>query len=330
MLPASPVAAFYQVLQQVSASAQAHASLFQKNEAATRAALIDPVLRALGWDTTNVRMVEPEKSLGNELRVDYLLNDAAGKPHLVIEAKCLGSSLDKYGYVGKILGYALALNVQTVCITDGISWHIHSNLQQGKTEPIVLTLAEASLLSAANNLLQWLDAAQSGHGITLVPAVVSPALAERENAPYSIPIEKPAKRVAKIKKRPDAPAATFTDLAQVHLLSLQPGQKPKLLRLPNGTIKPISTWKNILLEVCYLVLATNARLPIPFPDKAGKKRFLLATEKPIVGSSTSALYRNKSVFIYTHYSANDCIANALYATQQLPANQNLTTLAISF
>ena len=51
MLPASPVATLYQILQQVSASAQAHASLFQKNEAATRAALIDPVLRALGWDT---------------------------------------------------------------------------------------------------------------------------------------------------------------------------------------------------------------------------------------------------------------------------------------
>lgn len=326
MLPASPVAAFYLILQQIAARAEAHAGLFQKNEAATRAALIDPVLRALGWDTADVRLVEPERSLGNELRVDYLLNDAAGKPHVVIEAKCLGSSLDKYGYVGKILGYALTLNVQTVCITDGISWHIHADLQQGKTEPIVIALTENSLLAAANSLIHWLDAAQSGHGIKLVSAGASPALA-------SIPVEKPTKRaksVAKPQSLSAVPSSKFTELAQLHLLSLQPGQKPKQLRLPNGIIKPISTWKDILVEMCRLVLATNAQLQLPLPDKAGKKCFLFALDKPLVGSSTPASYKNKTVFIYTNYNAANCIANALHAVQQLPANQRLATLAVSF
>jgi hypothetical protein len=53
----SPLASLYQVLQAVRASAQTHAELLRKSEAATRAALIDPVLRVLGWDTANVRMV---------------------------------------------------------------------------------------------------------------------------------------------------------------------------------------------------------------------------------------------------------------------------------
>lgn len=97
----SPLAALYAVLQGVCTSTERNTDLLCKNEAATRAALIDPVLRALGWDTADVRMVEPEKTIGGELRVDYLLHDAVGKPHIVVEAKCLGANLDKHGYVSK-------------------------------------------------------------------------------------------------------------------------------------------------------------------------------------------------------------------------------------
>lgn len=102
------------------------------------------------------------------------------------------------------------------------------------------------------------------------------------------------------------------------------------MRLPNGVIKPISIWKDILLEVCYLVLDANPNLSLPLPDKAGKKRFLLSSTKPALGSSTQAKYQGKPVFIGTHYSAADCIANALYAASQLPAHQQATTLAVSF
>ena len=66
MLPPSPLLAIYYTIQQVLANADANAGIFQKNEAATRAALIDPLLRVLGWDTTNVRMVEPERTVENK------------------------------------------------------------------------------------------------------------------------------------------------------------------------------------------------------------------------------------------------------------------------
>ncbi|SFQ40605.1 hypothetical protein [Hymenobacter arizonensis] len=217
----SPVAAIYQVLQQVQANAETNVGIFQKNEAATRAALIDPVLRAVGWDTTNVRMVEPEKTLSNELRIDYLLNDPAGKPWIVVEAKCLGSSLDKYGYVGKILGYAISLNVHTVCITDGLTWHIHSHLQNGKPEPIVFTLAKNDFLSAANELIRWLDAARCGHGLP-------PAAQETAAAPaIEIPLAKPVSKQSAKPKHLLQPEMAFTNVAQVHQLKLLPGQKPK-------------------------------------------------------------------------------------------------------
>ncbi|GAA3989846.1 hypothetical protein [Hymenobacter antarcticus] len=330
MFPSSPIATIYQVLQHVQAAAQANAAIFRKNEAATRAALIDPVLRALGWDTANVQVVEPEKTLSNELRIDYLLNDPAGQPWVVVEAKCLDSSLDKYGYVGKILGYALTLNVHTVCITDGITWHLHTHLRHGKSEPVVFSLVENDLLRAANELIRGLDAAQAGHGILLPNAGRTAALSPINPLPPSAkPISPVTKQPAKPKKQP-ATTPDFTELAQLHLLALQPGQKPKQLRLPNGTVKPIAIWKDILLEVCYLVLSTNGNLVLPFPDKAGKKRSLFSYTKPEGGSSTLTSYKGNPVFILTHYSAADCIANALYAAKQLLPSQRKASLAVSF
>lgn len=99
---------------------------------------------------------------------------------------------------------------------------------------------------------------------------------------------------------PQEPA--FIAVSHLHGLNLLPGQKPKQLRLPDGTIKVITTWKAVLLEVCRLVLATNDHLPIPFSDKAGKKRFLISIEKQPVGASTGVTYQGKIVFVGTNYS----------------------------
>ena len=333
MSPTSPLATIYKVLQHVQAAAQTNTGIFRKNEAATRAALIDPVLRALGWDTANVQMVEPEKTLSNELRIDYLLNDPNGQPWVVVEAKCLDSSLDKYGYVGKILGYALTLNVQTVCITDGITWHLHTHLQYGKSEPVVFSLSGDDLLPAANELIRWLDAAQSGHGLGL-HTDNSQKVPEQEITPsinrLQVRAESQRIRIKSLREKPESVSAHFIDLTELNSTSIQPGQKPTQLRLPNGTIKPITIWKDILLEVCYLVLSTNDSLPLPFPDKAGKKRSLFSYTKPEGGSSTLTSYKGNPVFILTHYSAADCIANALYAAQQLLPSQRKTSLAVSF
>lgn len=305
MLPISPVATVCQVLQHLCTTAEINAAILRKSEAATRAALIDPLLRVLGWDTSNVQMLEPEKTLGSDLRVDYLLKDASQTPRIVVEAKCLGSVLDKYGYVGKILGYAMALDVQVVCITDGIDWFIHSNLHQGKSDPLHFSITKTSLLPAANILLRWLDAAQCGHSL---PSASEPVKSESEVREETVsPSAKPAKKNIPKKAEYDA----FVELQDVQSMSLMPGQKPKEIRLPDGTVKTIKTWKDILVETCLLVLKTNNNLSMPTPDKAGKKRHLFSKTKPLVGSSLSVPYKQINIFIYTHYSASDCISNAV-------------------
>ena len=326
----SPLAAISLVIEQVRTNARTNASLFQSNEAATRAALIEPLLRALGWDTTNVRLVEPERTVANKQSLDYLLKDFEGKIRSVIEAKKLGESLDKLGHVGALIGYAFSLKPQSFFITDGLNWHCYSPTHSQFQPVETLNLADANPVEAALQLVRWLDAAQSGHGISIQQTAQVVALTS--HAPAATP-NKAAKPVTKALQQPKmlkSEAADFIEVSRLKSLELPAGQKPKLLRLPNGIVRPITTWKDILLEVCRLALDINPRILIPFPDKAGKKRMLLSPTKQPVGASTKTTYKGQPVFIGTNYSREDCIANTLYALQQLTPNQQSTTLAVSF
>lgn len=331
----SPLATICHVIQQVRTNAHANPNLFQNNEAATRAALIDPILRALGWDTTNVQMIEPERMVANKQKLDYVLKDSQGKVRSVVEAKKLGESLDKIGHVGAVIGYAFSLHPKSFFITDGLNWH-HYSPAHSSYQPIeTIDLNTGNPSEVALQLIQWLDAAQSGYDVQQTPAPGKNGLSMPESS-LPAPLPHASKSIKKVIKQLLNPAQQllnafeFIEVANLHLLNLLPGQKPKQLRLPNGSVTPINNWKDILLEVCQLVLQTNPHLPIPFPDKAGKKRSLISGEKQPIGSSTKAAYKNKSVFIGTNYSKEDCIANANYAVQQLPASQQKMSLAVAF
>src|SRR5712691_4162587 len=88
----SPLASLVDVIRQAVESADRYGVTLRKNEAATRAVLIDPVLRGLGWDIANTSMVEVEKVL-HDTRVDYALYDPNGDVGVIIEGKALGKTL---------------------------------------------------------------------------------------------------------------------------------------------------------------------------------------------------------------------------------------------
>lgn len=87
----------HDVIKHLRNRAQAHWEYLSRGQRETRTkyALIDPILRSLGWDTedpTQVRL-EYEVDPGNNGTgiVDYaLFNDSGSKPYILIEAKGLG------------------------------------------------------------------------------------------------------------------------------------------------------------------------------------------------------------------------------------------------
>lgn len=68
----SPLSDLSEILMRVKDSADQYKPTLSGNEAATRAALIDPILRALGWDTANADMVEVEKNISFDKRYSRL------------------------------------------------------------------------------------------------------------------------------------------------------------------------------------------------------------------------------------------------------------------
>ena len=80
-----------ELIETLKARLDEHAHEFRDSETLTRYALIDPLLRELGWDTEDPKVVRPEYRVNGKL-ADYVLF-ADGKPTIVVESKKLGQPL---------------------------------------------------------------------------------------------------------------------------------------------------------------------------------------------------------------------------------------------
>ena len=94
-----------------------------KNEIRTRIVLIDPVLKALGWDVSNLEDVEVEFVTGNR-RVDYALLGKNGRPIVLIEAKRLDEDLNSNRT--QMLTYCTEIGVRYGVLTDGNCWDLYN------------------------------------------------------------------------------------------------------------------------------------------------------------------------------------------------------------
>lgn len=96
------------------------------NEQDTKAALIEPVLRALGWDTGDVDEVAREyRAKRHDKPVDYGLL-LRREPRLFIEAKPLRENLSDHKWANQIMGYASVAGVPWIVLTNGEEWRIYN------------------------------------------------------------------------------------------------------------------------------------------------------------------------------------------------------------
>ena len=93
------------------------------NEANTKALVIEPLLSALGWNTTNFDVVDREVKVYDGTFLDYGLN-VDGNPRLYVEAKALGENLTDKRFVAQTINYANNDGVVWCVLTDGITWRV--------------------------------------------------------------------------------------------------------------------------------------------------------------------------------------------------------------
>ena len=93
-------------------------------EEGTKAALISPLMKALGWNIEDPDEVTYEfRQTPSDNPVDYCLR-LMRETRLLIEAKALGEELCDWRWIIQILGYATAVGVQWCVLTDGDEYQI--------------------------------------------------------------------------------------------------------------------------------------------------------------------------------------------------------------
>jgi len=130
-------------------------------EIAARYALIDPVLRVLGWDLSDPMHVRLEWTQANGLRPDYTFLKN-GSRVLYVEAKPWGtiSKITKLSNpltskeLKKLRRYCKCNSVNMGALTDGGAWYIidFSNLEEPK-----VTLIDAAKTKTRNDVKKLLD-----------------------------------------------------------------------------------------------------------------------------------------------------------------------------
>lgn len=97
------------------------------NEQDTKATMVQPVLRALGWEVEDLEDVQREyKQRPKDKPVDYALF-LLRTPKLFVEAKALGQNLDDRKWANQIMGYASVAGVQWVVLTDGNEYRLYNS-----------------------------------------------------------------------------------------------------------------------------------------------------------------------------------------------------------
>ncbi len=261
-----------------------HEGRLRKSEALTRYVLIDPILRALGWNTEDPDQVEPEFSTQTG-RPDYALIWES-KPLIMIEAKALGSNLQQARQTG--FQYCWQNKVPFYVITDGDVWEAHDLSKMGGEQIISIRLSQDNPGEATRQLL----------------ALWRPAMPKVQTAPQSIVLGTPLPVSA-------PPSPQGISLSEFRKKVKRDQKPPQCIFFPDGPYKDIDRWKDILIAVAeWVAPVVESRLPIHTGPRGRRNLF----------HNSKAGMRNPqqagSLWVETHFSAPDCVRYACYLLEQ--------------
>ena len=125
----------------------------------TRYSLVDPILKSLGWDISDVNQVQVEYKT-DWGPVDYaLLESPDGEPAIAVEAKALWKNLEATAIQRQILSYAEGRRKGYLVLTDGATWQIYDLGKRGRFQNKLVEevcIGKSSAASIAKTLNQTL------------------------------------------------------------------------------------------------------------------------------------------------------------------------------
>lgn len=246
-------------LQKIKQCMEDHAATLETNEALTRMALIDPLLRVLGWDTSDPQLVVPEYAAGSG-RADYaLMKKESNQPLVFLEAKKLGMNEPDDKITNQMLTYANSQAVPFAGISDGDRWQVYEVFKQVplmdrrildvSTAKDELSHCALKLLVLWRSNLTTNTPVEIGEPITWKPvkAVSANETGQKRNS------------AERQEAKSDAERILLPDLA-----TGKNDPRPAFIHFPNGQSASIRYWYEILTQTVEWLVQYGSHQPVPF------------------------------------------------------------------
>lgn len=302
---------WHALLERLRAAMAKHRDRLAANETATRYALVDPVLQALGWAVSDPSVVVPEYRYGS-IRVDYALFGSERAVALV-EAKPLDAALDLKD-LEQLGGYCFTSGVRYGVLTDGNKWRTIDAHKLGV--PLHERLVLETTLSAGPVVHVWQMLLSLSPENLTAPSVEFATLHPRgSTAPE--PDQPPARQQQPVVKPSTAAGPKPATLPEL-VLAATKGTKPDVtVHLPDGSTYQARNWSQVLAGALEWLASTGRLQPAqcPLMDAAGRSRYLVHT---VPAHPKGQPFRNpqrfgQSMFYHANYDAADCCRNAVHA-----------------
>lgn len=246
--PAMALNKLLKLIEILSRRINQHRDQLEKSEALTRYALIDPLLRALDWDTEDPSVVLPEYAAGGGL-ADYALLNSEGKPAILVEAKKLHNPLNKAAEQG--IHYTLNQGFEFFVVTDGQTWELyqtHKPVPLPEKRILSFDLGKSTAEACRSALAIWRPAVLDGS--------LQPAQGLNLNERRQSPVDGGA-----VLPHPPPPSGDGYMPLPIAIEKLKSGgcHSIRRVRLPDNTAVEVRYWWEVLKEVIQW-LARNGRL----------------------------------------------------------------------
>ena len=115
----------------------------------TRALLIEPILSALGWNTSDLGEVVRDWPLSDGVTIAYALR-VADKSAILVEVRGVNESVDDPSFVTETLEHAAGDGAPWCVLTNGVVYRVHKTSEANESGPLFVVALE-DLADGANS-----------------------------------------------------------------------------------------------------------------------------------------------------------------------------------
>ena len=274
-----PLESLLELVETLRSRMNEHGAALRQSEALTRTALIDPLLRELGWDTEDPAQVMPEYRLGRGYADYALLSN--GKPMIMVEAKKLGTPLHDAASQG--IGYCIEDGIGYFAVTDGKQWEIY---ETHKMAPIAEKLTvqfdvtQSPPITCLKAMALWRPSVEVG-SVSAAHAPIIHVEMSQANSEYIPTFVQSTPRVSEVetpRSAQNSEPVSSDGIAWIPISEFSPQKEdgvPAELRFPDGSAVHIQRWFMLLTETVRW-LYDNQHLTEANPHVRSARNFIVS------------------------------------------------------